>query len=68
MTEEQWMSTISSKMMVQINIVRIGQEYIADNGSFTLITGIINVKPIPLLSLMQQLVEQLIHLLNVLHL
>lgn len=47
MTEEQWMSTIFSKMMGQINIVRIGQEYIADKGSFTLITGILNVKPIP---------------------
>ncbi len=47
MTEKQWMSTILSKMMGQINIVRIGQEYIADNGSFTLITGILNVKPIP---------------------
>jgi len=47
MTEEQWMSTILSKMMGQINIVRIGQEYIADKGSFTLITGILNIKPIP---------------------
>ena len=47
MTEEQWMRTILSKMMGQINIVRIGQEYIADNGSFTLITGILNIKPIP---------------------
>ncbi|GAL24769.1 short chain dehydrogenase [Vibrio variabilis] len=34
-------------MMGQINLVRIGQEYIADNGSFTLISGILNVKPIP---------------------
>ena len=33
--------------MGQINIVRIGQEYITNNGSFTLITGILNVKPIP---------------------
>ncbi|WP_452231423.1 short chain dehydrogenase [Lacinutrix sp. MEBiC02595] len=47
MTEEQWMRTILSKMMGQINIVRIGQEYIADHGSFTLITGILNIKPIP---------------------
>jgi NAD(P)-dependent dehydrogenase (short-subunit alcohol dehydrogenase family) len=47
MTENQWMSTILSKMMGQINIVRIGQEYIADKGSFTLITGILNIKPIP---------------------
>ena len=47
MTEAQWMNTIQSKMMGQINIVRIGQEYIADKGSFTLITGILNLKPIP---------------------
>lgn len=47
MTEKQWMTTILSKMLGQINIVRIGQEYIADKGSFTLITGILNVKPIP---------------------
>ncbi|MDU0354030.1 short chain dehydrogenase [Paraglaciecola aquimarina] len=47
MTEAQWMTTVMSKMMGQINLVRIGQEYIADNGSFTLISGILNVKPIP---------------------
>jgi NAD(P)-dependent dehydrogenase (short-subunit alcohol dehydrogenase family) len=47
MTHTQWMNTVMSKMMGQINIVRIGQEYIADNGSFTLITGIFNLKPIP---------------------
>jgi len=42
------MATVMSKMMGQINLVRIGQEHIADRGSFTLITGILNVKPIPL--------------------
>ena len=47
MTEAQWMTTVMSKMMGQINLVRIGQEYIADNGSFTLISGILNQKPIP---------------------
>jgi len=47
MTEAQWVTTIMSKMMGQINLVRIGQEYIADSGSFTLISGILNVKPIP---------------------
>ena len=36
-----------SKMMGQINLVRIGQEYIASSGSFTLISGILNIKPIP---------------------
>lgn len=47
MTEAQWMSTVMSKMMGQINLVRIGQKYIVDGGSFTLISGILNVKPIP---------------------
>ena len=47
MTEEQWTTTVMSKMMGQINLVRIGQKYIADAGSFTLISGILNVKPIP---------------------
>ena len=47
MTEAQWMTTVMSKMMGQINLVRIGQEYIANGGSFTLISGILNVKPIP---------------------
>jgi len=47
MTEAQWMKTVMSKMMGQINLVRIGQDYIADHGSFTLISGIFNVKPIP---------------------
>ncbi|GEM79693.1 short chain dehydrogenase [Vibrio superstes] len=47
MTEAQWMTTVMSKMMGQINLVRIGQKYIADGGSFTLISGILNVKPIP---------------------
>ncbi len=48
MSESQWMTTVMSKMMGQINLVRIGQKYIADGGSFTLISGILNVKPIPL--------------------
>jgi NAD(P)-dependent dehydrogenase (short-subunit alcohol dehydrogenase family) len=47
MTAAQWMTTVMSKMMGQINLVRIGQEYIADSGSFTLISGILNQKPIP---------------------
>ena len=48
MTEKQWSTTVQSKMMGQINLVRIGLEYIKENGSFTLISGILNVKPIPL--------------------
>ncbi|CAB9515675.1 Short chain dehydrogenase [Seminavis robusta] len=47
MTTEQWSTTVNSKMMGQINLVKIGLDYIKDNGSFTLITGILNKKPIP---------------------
>lgn len=48
MTEAQWMSTVLSKMMGQINLVRIGQEYINNGGSFSLITGILSSKAIPM--------------------
>ncbi|WP_235506973.1 hypothetical protein [Cobetia sp. UCD-24C] len=44
----QWITTVMSKMMGQVNLVRIGQHYIAEGGSFTLISGILNVKPIPM--------------------
>lgn len=47
MTAEQWELTVQSKMLGQINVVKIGLEYINDRGSFTLISGIHNVKPIP---------------------
>ncbi len=46
MTEQQWMTTVLSKMMGQINLVRIGQEYINDGGSFSLISGILSSRPI----------------------
>ncbi len=48
MTEQQWMTTVLSKMMGQINLVRIGQEYINDGGSFSLISGILSSKAIPM--------------------
>jgi len=47
MTDAQWSTTIASKLVGQINLVKIGAEYIADGGSFTLISGILNMKPIP---------------------
>lgn len=48
MTEQQWMTTVLSKMMGQINLVRIGQEMINDGGSFSLISGILSSKAIPM--------------------
>lgn len=48
MTNEQWRTTIDSKFIGQMNIVRIGSDYVRDGGSFTLISGILSVKPIPM--------------------
>ncbi|WP_429093744.1 short chain dehydrogenase [Aeromonas veronii] len=48
MGDEQWQTTIQSKLMGQINLVNIGLNYINQGGSFTLISGILNIKPIPL--------------------
>ncbi|MBV8374416.1 MAG: short chain dehydrogenase [Candidatus Eremiobacteraeota bacterium] len=40
-TDEQWESSIESKAMGQINVVRTALPYIADGGSFALISGIL---------------------------
>lgn len=46
LTEEDIYVGIRGKMMGQVNLVRIGQKYINDNGSFTLTTGILADDPI----------------------
>lgn len=46
MTEEQYYIGIRSKLMGQVNMVRIGQHYLKDNGSFTLTTGILAEDPV----------------------
>jgi NAD(P)-dependent dehydrogenase (short-subunit alcohol dehydrogenase family) len=40
-TDEQWASSIESKGMGQINVVRTALPFIADNGSFTLVSGVL---------------------------
>jgi NAD(P)-dependent dehydrogenase (short-subunit alcohol dehydrogenase family) len=40
-TDEQWANSIASKGMGQINLVRAALPYIADKGSFTLISGVL---------------------------
>lgn len=47
MTGDQWQATVAGKMMGQINLVRIGCDHVTDGGSFTLISGILNLKPVP---------------------
>ncbi|MCY1720579.1 short chain dehydrogenase [Prolixibacteraceae bacterium Z1-6] len=46
MTEEDFYIGIKSKMMGQINLVRLGQEYLNAGGSFTLTTGILAEDPV----------------------
>ncbi len=46
MTEDDFYTGIRDKMMGQINLVMIGKDFINDNGSFTLITGILAEDPI----------------------
>ena len=46
LTEDDFYIGIRGKMMGQVNLVRIGQKYINDNGSFTLTTGILADDPV----------------------
>jgi NAD(P)-dependent dehydrogenase (short-subunit alcohol dehydrogenase family) len=45
-TDEQWAKSFASKAMGQINLVRSALPFIADRGSFTLISGIVPDEPI----------------------
>lgn len=48
MTEADLMVGLLDKLMGQVNVVRIGTRYLNANGSFTLTSGILNQRPIPL--------------------
>lgn len=48
MNEEKYDIGIRNKLMGQVNLVLIGRDYIADNGSFTLTTGVLSHDPIHL--------------------
>jgi NAD(P)-dependent dehydrogenase (short-subunit alcohol dehydrogenase family) len=46
MTGGQFMKGLSDKLMGQINLVLIGKDFVNDNGSFTLTSGILDRDPI----------------------
>ncbi|RMF45331.1 MAG: short chain dehydrogenase [Deltaproteobacteria bacterium] len=46
MTEDDFYVGIRSKLMGQVNLVRIGQKYLSHGGSFTLTTGILADDPV----------------------
>lgn len=48
MTEEDFHIGLRSKLMGQVNLVRIGQKYVNAGGSFTLTTGILADHPVDL--------------------
>jgi len=48
MTEEDFYIGLKSKLMGQVNLVRIGQKYLNADGSFTLTTGILADHPVML--------------------
>ena len=45
MSEEDFYIGINSKLMGQVNLVRVGAEHVNDNGSITLTSGILSRKP-----------------------
>jgi NAD(P)-dependent dehydrogenase (short-subunit alcohol dehydrogenase family) len=47
LTDEDFAVGLTSKLMGQVNVVRTGLRYINDHGSFTLVSGILAVEPIP---------------------
>jgi NAD(P)-dependent dehydrogenase (short-subunit alcohol dehydrogenase family) len=47
LTDEDFAIGLTSKLMGQVNVVRTGLRYINDHGSFTLVSGVLAVEPIP---------------------
>jgi NAD(P)-dependent dehydrogenase (short-subunit alcohol dehydrogenase family) len=45
--DEDYHLAVTNKLMGQVNLVRVGREYINDNGSFTLTSGMLSYKPTP---------------------
>lgn len=46
LSEEDFYIGIKSKLMGQVNLIRIGKDYVADGASFTLTTGILADDPV----------------------
>src|SRR5512143_443237 len=47
LTDADFAVGIGNKMMGQVNVVRVGLDYVNDNGSFTVTSGILSRKPMP---------------------
>ena len=47
LSDEDFQLGLSGKLMGQVNLVRVGVDYISDNGSFTLTSGVLSQQPMP---------------------
>jgi NAD(P)-dependent dehydrogenase (short-subunit alcohol dehydrogenase family) len=47
LTDEDFMLGLTSKLMGQVNVVRVGRQYINKDGSFTLTSGVLSQEPMP---------------------
>ena len=47
LTDEDFDLSIRSKLMGQVNVVRVGADYVTDRGSLTLTSGILGRRPLP---------------------
>jgi NAD(P)-dependent dehydrogenase (short-subunit alcohol dehydrogenase family) len=47
LTDEDFAFSLASKLMGQVNLVRVGSSFVQDNGSFTLTSGMTSRGPIP---------------------
>ncbi len=47
LSDEDYLFSLRNKLMGQVNLVRIGQRHISDNGSFTLTSGVLAREPMP---------------------
>jgi NAD(P)-dependent dehydrogenase (short-subunit alcohol dehydrogenase family) len=46
LADEDFQVSLSSKLMGQVNLVRLGLRYAADGGSFTLTSGVLSIEPV----------------------
>jgi len=47
LADEDFQISLSSKLMGQVNLVRLGLRHAADGGSFTLTSGVLSIQPTP---------------------
>lgn len=47
LTDADFALSLNNKLMGQVNLVRLGVEFLADGGSFTLTSGILSRRPMP---------------------